>query len=39
MGWSSVEVGGEDVASGQEDGQVGRASDGEEDATGNNNAD
>ena len=38
MGRSSVEVGGEDVASGQEDGRVGRASDGEVDATGNDNA-
>jgi hypothetical protein len=35
MGWFSVEGGGEDVASGQEDGRVGRASNGDEDATGN----
>ena len=38
-GWSSVEVSGEDVTSGQEDRRVGRASDGEEDATGNDNFD
>jgi hypothetical protein len=38
-GWFDGEVGGEDVASGQEDGRVGRASDGEEDATGNKTAD
>ena len=37
-GWSLDKVGG-DVASGQEDRRVGRASNGEEDATGNDNAD
>ena len=36
-GWSSDEVGG-DVASGQDGRRVGRASNGEEDATGNNSA-
>jgi hypothetical protein len=38
MGWFFVEVGGEGVASGQEDGRVGRVNDGEEDAMGNKNA-
>jgi hypothetical protein len=33
-GLVSVEVGGEDAVSGQGDGQVGRASDGDEDTTG-----
>ena len=37
-GLVSVEVGGEDAASGEGDGQVGRASDGDEDATGNKKA-
>ena len=37
-GLVSVEVGGEDVASGQGGGQVGRASDGDEDTTGKKKA-
>ena len=37
-GWFSVEVGSEDAASEQGDGQVGRASEGDKGATGNNMA-